>query len=260
MPPERHRKSSRKQPDHLHRTPAAVKAPEFFLTDVIRLRKSTRPAAFMKQGLLVRPWFEERTRWRLALSGRRVDDGKVLNVWQVNHRPGSGLDQIPDGLQQLGTDVQKPTLFGDLLDMVKEENHFITYSIGTRFVPPRAATREGHYFIHAEYWLPYDGLYSYLRDFAVDLDDFAPPWQYVANLRAISGRVNTITQLWLVEDRGGRGPTAVQKQVRADIRKATWNRKRYRQVRVDLLVPTTYDRTVSADPAESVRAAKGRRQ
>jgi hypothetical protein len=223
-----------------------VDHPEYFLTDFIHLTDPKDDLkSFMTQGLGVRPFFEDRTGWDLVLSGRTLTNTQILNFWRLPNT----LDAVPKGLMNLAKDPNKSVAFFKLLDLFDREYHFITHSIGKNSLLPKVAKNTTFYFVYVEYWLQYGKLSQFLTDFRVGLDSFAPPWQYIANVRAISGRVNTVCQYWLRRAPADADPVDVQREVRREIEEARWEgsaeEKDYRRQRVDLLIPTLFDPTTT---------------
>jgi hypothetical protein len=218
------------------------RGPEFFLTDFIRLlRPKDDLEEFMEKGLKIRPFFEERTKWQLLLSGYSHSDRQILNVWRLD----DSLDSIPFGLRDLATDPKKSTAFFDLLDLFDRESHFITHSAGTNSLKPKTGDEQTFHYVYVEYVIQYGKMNQFLNTFKVGLDTFAPPWQYIANVRAISGRVNTISQYWLRRAPKNADPESVSRDVRTELETARWEQpshaEEFRRQRVDLLIPTAYD-------------------
>jgi hypothetical protein len=246
---------------------------EYYLTDFIKLASWRRLDTFMKMGGEVRDWFEKSTGWELVLSGRCESDDtcqdrhgqQILNLWRIR---SNNLDSIPQGLGQL-FDISNPNstaktegaIFSQLLDLFRIEHHFITRSYGGLSMPPQVRPQlqlPGYVpaFVYVEFWTEYtpEGSdYSFTADLFGDTNrqpvqpsnllGFAAPWQFIANLRAISGRVNTFSQYWLRMVPVGVDYATLSKLIREEIRQAGWYQPHYRPMRVDLLIPSTYDRT-----------------
>jgi hypothetical protein len=241
--------------------PVVSRKLQYFLTDFIRLRDWRKLDAFIRKGTAVRSWFEARTSWRLVLSGSCVGDGvcvddhgrQVLNVWSVQR---DDLDLIPLGLRRLmhwKTEAQLAAgnVFGELLDLVEAENHFITTAEMRRALPPRLdprLVRPGwtYVYVYVEYWAPYGTELSLGDAFSEasspgNIAEFDAPWQFIANVRALSGRVNTFCQYWLRPVPIGFDVPQMTQTVQREITRAGWHRTKYRPMRVDLLTPTGYD-------------------
>lgn len=235
---------------------------EYFLTDFLELKDWTQFADFMAFGKEVRTWFEKRTSWQLILSGHcssditcKDDHGRqVLNLWRITT---DNLDSIPQGLGKLLTgQTSKAKLFGNdfgwLLNDVAIEHHFITTSEGRYSALPRILSLGGKYqsyvpvYVYVEYWVPYGQEIAFIVDFTLgpkgdNFKLFNEPWQFVANLRAISGRVNTYSQYWMRMVPPDVDNDTLAQQLRAEIEHAGWHRKAYRPQRVDLITPSDYD-------------------
>jgi hypothetical protein len=255
-----------------NRTPTVNNAVlEYFLTDFIQLNDWNDLDAFMVEGRTLRNWFERRTGWQLVLSGYcssdnvcRDDHGRqILNLWRI---ASNSLDSIPKGLSRLLTDESSKGKiagagFSRLLDLFQVEHHFITRSDGALASTPTVwpELRMPGYvpaFVYVEYWTTYEAGgadYSFTSDFTGDADRdppepsnlpiFPAPWQFVANVRAISGRVNTYSQYWLRMIPEDADHSIVTQMIRREVMHAAWYRQRYRPLRVDLLTPTDYDPT-----------------
>jgi len=236
---------------------------QYFLTDFITLRDWQQLPDFMAKGVAVRSWFEEQTGWRLVLSGHCVGDEvcaddhgrQILNLWRIET---DNLDMVGKGLRRLGawrTDQEFDTgnIFGALLDLVEKENHFITMADQRRCLDPKIVSvlvPDGwtFVFVYVEYWAPYGMEHKLSTSFGNpgekdNIVEFQAPWQFIANVRALSGRVNTFSQYWLRPVPVGFDRDDLRQTVQREIKRAGWHRQKFRPMRVDVLTPTTYDPT-----------------
>jgi hypothetical protein len=217
---------------------------EFFLTDAITLNAGVAPQDFEQKGLALRAWFEGRTGWSLVMSGVRLDDAVVMNLWKINPAgKRADLNALSTGLGRLRQDPETPLGYGRLLELFAEENHFVAYSRQWAMDLPHPLDGKDFCFAYTEYLTRYDNPEQFENDIGVGLDSFPALWQFVANVRALSGRVNTVAQYWLVPIDKGADRGKVQAQIRQDAPRSRWGAKadEYRPLRVDLLVPTLYD-------------------